>query len=648
MKKLLYVLVLLIIIPLTVFAYPTGDVNGNGKIDSIDYISIRKHLLKQTILTGEVLKRADVNSDNRVNAQDYIMVRKMIMEGITPTPTSVVNEYTISFDANGGSVSPSSKKVKKGEKYGNLPTPTRDGYRFIGWFTSKTDTFDANYYANKYSDLKATFGTNYNLLLDHWLTYGLKEGRVCSNSYRNSDSVFDSNSNITLHAIWDVKISKVDLESISNAVGINYSTWFNPVIDSSVNPPLVVGVNPLNAGYIYYWGKPAKGFYRSDNKDVIKYHMNLLTEAGIDFIIIDNTNAQTGWKNQYNWFGKNSSNTSYWQEMVSKSMTALLDTMIEMNKEGIKTPKVVNWINNNSNSNVIDAIQNEFYNNSKYSNLWLYYGGKPLVLTTSNPPSNNSFTMRKMWGLEVNRGANVWSYLEKDNKASSNNEQISVSTAVQGSYMSASDATCRKNGETFYNQWKKAFSSKSKVVTITWWNAWTAIALNVNGQIQFTDDYNPECSRDIEPMDGGHGDKYYKLMKLLISDYKNNKNIRSLSEYQSESGLTSGSSSSTSSQNGWKQSSGAWYYYSNGSKVKGWQKLEWTEGSTKKTDWFYFDGDGKMVVGWQKLSWDGKVSWYYFSKSTGALYVNTTKTIDGKTYTFDRNGICITKPDCNV
>lgn len=45
---------------------------------------------------------------------------------------------TVSFDALGGSVSPSSQKVFLSSAYGDLPTPTRTGYTFLGWYTAKT------------------------------------------------------------------------------------------------------------------------------------------------------------------------------------------------------------------------------------------------------------------------------------------------------------------------------------------------------------------------------------------------------------------------------------------------------------------------------------------------------------------------------
>lgn len=46
------------------------------------------------------------------------------------------NSYTLTFNANGGSVSTASKKLAYGAGYGDLPTPKRDYYTFSGWFTA--------------------------------------------------------------------------------------------------------------------------------------------------------------------------------------------------------------------------------------------------------------------------------------------------------------------------------------------------------------------------------------------------------------------------------------------------------------------------------------------------------------------------------
>lgn len=48
-------------------------------------------------------------------------------------------QYTVTFDANEGTVETASKSVTYTEVYGELPTPTRQGYDFLGWFTAQTD-----------------------------------------------------------------------------------------------------------------------------------------------------------------------------------------------------------------------------------------------------------------------------------------------------------------------------------------------------------------------------------------------------------------------------------------------------------------------------------------------------------------------------
>lgn len=57
---------------------------------------------------------------------------------ITLTAKWNINKYTVTFDPNGGNElaeADKTKVVKIGEAYGELPTPTRKGYNFAGWYT---------------------------------------------------------------------------------------------------------------------------------------------------------------------------------------------------------------------------------------------------------------------------------------------------------------------------------------------------------------------------------------------------------------------------------------------------------------------------------------------------------------------------------
>lgn len=52
--------------------------------------------------------------------------------------TSKAKTCTVNFDANGGTVNPASQEAPYKAAYGELPTPTREGYNFAGWYTDKS------------------------------------------------------------------------------------------------------------------------------------------------------------------------------------------------------------------------------------------------------------------------------------------------------------------------------------------------------------------------------------------------------------------------------------------------------------------------------------------------------------------------------
>ena len=81
------------------------------------------------------------------------------------------NPCTVTFNANGGTVSPTTRLVVKGGQVGTLPTPTRDGYTCNGWWTSptmggqrisETQTIngDVTFYANWLENHTVTFNAN--------------------------------------------------------------------------------------------------------------------------------------------------------------------------------------------------------------------------------------------------------------------------------------------------------------------------------------------------------------------------------------------------------------------------------------------------------------------------------------------------------
>ena len=51
----------------------------------------------------------------------------------------------------------------------------------------------------------------------------------------------------------------------------------------------VPGISPANN--FHWWGEPLYGYYNSGDRWVIRRHLELLTDAGVDFLVFDTTNA---------------------------------------------------------------------------------------------------------------------------------------------------------------------------------------------------------------------------------------------------------------------------------------------------------------------------------------------------------------------
>lgn len=59
-----------------------GDVSGDGKISSADYVKIRKHIMQTEIINDNIyFYSADITKDNKITSADYIRIRKYIMNG---------------------------------------------------------------------------------------------------------------------------------------------------------------------------------------------------------------------------------------------------------------------------------------------------------------------------------------------------------------------------------------------------------------------------------------------------------------------------------------------------------------------------------------------------------------------------------------
>ncbi len=114
--------------------------DGNGKIIAYGSGETTEPFTACNIEGGSLklvfLYRPDFSITRPVTVVPTI-VTPVPTETITPVPTITEGSVRVTFDADGGYVSPDYKYVTPGLLYGELPEPERSGYTFLGWYYSE-------------------------------------------------------------------------------------------------------------------------------------------------------------------------------------------------------------------------------------------------------------------------------------------------------------------------------------------------------------------------------------------------------------------------------------------------------------------------------------------------------------------------------
>lgn len=186
----------------------------------------------------------------------------------------LVSAYTcpvVTFNANGGSVGTASKKVYINTPYGTLPTPTRTGYYFAGWYTAasggslvKEDTnvsitsnqtlyahwtpytytvsYNANGGTGAPGNQTKTHGQSLTLssvkpTKDGYTFQGWSTSSTGSVQY-NPGSAYTGNANLTLYAVWNPVKYPIyfNANGGTGAPDTQYQTHFEYLTLSSVVP----------------------------------------------------------------------------------------------------------------------------------------------------------------------------------------------------------------------------------------------------------------------------------------------------------------------------------------------------------------------------------------------------------------------------
>ncbi|RED98353.1 DUF5722 domain-containing protein [Marinoscillum furvescens] len=317
--------------------------------------------------------------------------------------------------------------------------------------------------------------------------------------------------------------------------------------------------NPQWGNGSHFWGEPELGYYLNSEKWVHKKHARMLSDAGVDVIIIDATNNKT----------------------YPEAYIPLCEAWREMRAAGEKTPDIAFLGSEIS----VNTLWTEFYEKGMYPDLWFMWKGKPLLLYGwHEQPSRNKindvvfsediqkfFTLKQSWAWTslpwYDDGKDEWPWIDHypqtigwtDSIGSP--EHVPVAAAqhplsnIGRSFYQFHQPETNKydltpvtdRGLFFQEQWDHAIEVDPEFVFVTGWNEWSAgkqqlkEPVNENllkwnfypgahlgkagkplkvGDNYFIDQYNQEFSRDIEPMKGGHTDNYYYQLVNNIRKYK--------------------------------------------------------------------------------------------------------------------------------
>lgn len=313
----------------------------------------------------------------------------------------------------------------------------------------------------------------------------------------------------------------------------------------------------------HFWGKPLYGYYNSLDEWVIRKHMELFTNAGLDFIAFDCTN------------------NFLYLNVVEK----VCNVLQEYYDQGFDVPKIVFYTNTRSKEavnylyqgqgTIADAavtpeiFKNGIYKPGLFKDLWFQPDGKPFIVGVTNRDSTDQksteagkdalitdATLLNFFDIKPSQWPNAtqiyngfpwidWSRPQIEYSSTGQRKEVVCVSVAQHNNMPFSKTWLQRDeyynttwgrgwhnntydhsdtailsGQNFEEEFSVAKRYDMKYTFITGWNEWVAGKWGTNDS-NYVDTLNLEFSRDAEMMDGGYLDNYYLQIVRNTKDIKN-------------------------------------------------------------------------------------------------------------------------------
>jgi hypothetical protein len=284
----------------------------------------------------------------------------------------------------------------------------------------------------------------------------------------------------------------------------------------------------------WYWAEPLYGYYRSTDPWVIRKHLILFADAGVDFLYFDYTNAS----------------------LYDEELKTFMNVAEDLKSKGVHVPKLTFFLNYEPDWKV-EALYKEWYKPGKYNDMWFMWDGKPLLMAPEPidssklkdssllPDIQSYFTFRPTWASQdAKKDPTKWRFMDTNPQRPAMGpdgkvEQMVVSKSLGGPIwdnMKTGGVSCTPDHIPVYNdqwvspdapkglffqyQWDQAEKVAAPILLVTGWNEWTAAVWETPGVVflgrttkagqgYIVDEFNEDFDRDIEPMKGGYNDNFY-------------------------------------------------------------------------------------------------------------------------------------------
>ena len=328
-------------------------------------------------------------------------------------------------------------------------------------------------------------------------------------------------------------INKITFDSTDHKAFTEFDTFITPV------------------GSAHFWGEPVWGYYHSCDAWVMRKQIEMLTMAGVDFLVLDTSN-----------------NVLY--ENVTK---ILFELLLEYQAQGWDVPKVVYYLGKhdlNADIGVFRRVHEIFYSREAYKSLWFTPNDpeKPMIVAPDNVIAAFAKSQNKQekefssfydfrvtqWPTEDVLHENGAPWIDFVYPQRSQDGWINLATAQHvtvnmtdirgsrgrgwyptkqrpnsGEWVGKNDHDNWRKDLNFQAQWDTVLNmtheqraADARFVFLTGWNEWVAEKLRAGDKDYFTcDTYCPEYSRDIEPS-RSNGMKDYCYFMTIMNIHNDN------------------------------------------------------------------------------------------------------------------------------